>query len=668
MPIDPRMVAWDESPPESKIDPRMVKWDDAPKGSAAYQQGRQASSSLQGLVSVANGPLMGFADEALAGLGTPLKALVTGQSMGDSYRELRDGYRGMQDQRRDDAPWTTGITQAAASAPLAGVKLLQGAGFAPQITGWLGNAGRATVAGGIGGTIYGAGDSTSETMGGVGRDAAVGGVTSAAFGGALSPIAGVLGAGASNIAQRTTKNGIFGVGNPEQIARAKIAEAFARDARGETFTSGQSNPANQAAAKLAKLGDRAVVADAGGANTRQMLDLLASLPGRTKQAVENLTHSRKATRGDTLIDAAESGLRTTGQRLNQHLDQWAMDREAAAAPLYAQVRQIDITPSVALRDMVEAADTAGALKAGRAIANTDQMPFTLDTAAPGQWNMGNLDHVKKGMDQLISKQWDAAKGKYTEQGQSLMGLKSRMLDELDNIAPVYKQARDAYAGPSAIMDAANQGRMALSKDGPAISRLTGSLSQSEMQAFRLGAFESLRGKMGRKGGQTEILNMWEERATREKLKEVFGDEMQFRSFAANVARESRIKLLDKAGQGSQTFSRQMAAGDLDSGVGDAASALANAKTGNLLGAVGAAGKAWNRVAMPETTRDQMGKILLSGRALDADGNVVQNGMNNLASMRDIIEEINRRNQTLSNATGLIGSNLSRPLSIGLLGQ
>lgn len=29
MPIDPRMVAWDESPSEPKIDPRMVKWDDA---------------------------------------------------------------------------------------------------------------------------------------------------------------------------------------------------------------------------------------------------------------------------------------------------------------------------------------------------------------------------------------------------------------------------------------------------------------------------------------------------------------------------------------------------------------------------------------------------------------------------------------------------------------
>jgi hypothetical protein len=64
--------------------------------------------------------------------------------------------------------------------------------------------------------------------------------------------------------------------------------------------------------------------------------------------------------------------------------------------------------------------------------------------------------------------------------------------------------------------------------------------------------------------------------------------------------------------------------------------------------------------MPETTRDQMGKLLLSRGG---------QGAQNLNSMRDLIEEINRRNTTISQGTGLIGSQVGAPMQYGgLLGQ
>lgn len=624
--------------------------------------GANAPGALRGFLSVLNGPTLGFGDELAGAVGGAYDTVFKGGSFSDNYQGNRDFARGAQEAEKQNSPWTTGITQGMASAPLAAIKVLQGARFAPEITGLAGNTLRAAASGFGFGSVQGVGNSEEETLYGNLKDGGVGGVVGAATGAVMQPAISAVGAVGSNVAQRWNGN------SANNAARAKIAEAFARDARGETFTSGASNPALQAATRFNRLGNEAVVADAGGENVKQLLDTLAILPGRTKVGANTLIHDRQAGRAGRLIGAAEDSLGTTGQRLTPHLTQWAEDRATASAPLYNQVRQINVDPSDELRSIISAADDLGGLNEARAIATANRTQFGISPSNPQSWNLGQLDQVKQGLDQLLtSRRALNADGTFTPFGGSVQGLKRSLLKELDSVTTdpqtqqsVYRQARDAFAGPSAIIDAANKGRAALSKDGAAISQLTADLTDSEMQAFRLGAFESLRTKMGKEGGQTEILKMWKEPATREKLKEVFGDEVRFRSFAANVAKESRLKGLETVGRGSQTTGRQFAAGDLDNGpgVGDAVDAVANAKTGNLLGLLGTAQQAWNKVSMPETTRDQMGRLLLSRG---------QQGATNLNSMRDLIEEINKRNQTFSQGTGLIGSQLGTSMPTGLLG-
>jgi hypothetical protein len=328
------------------------------------------------------------------------------------------------------------------------------------------------------------------------------------------------------------------------------------------------------------------------------------------------------------------------------------------------VRQINLQPSDNLRSIVQAADDLGALGEARKMATANQQRFGLDPAYPQAWNMGDLDHVKQGLDQLIGKQWNAAEGKLTPLGASYQGLKNRLTTELDSAttdpktgASVYKAARDAYAGPSAIIDAAQQGRMALSKDGAAITGLTDGMSDSEQQAFRLGAFESLRNKLGKESGQTEILKMWKEPATREKLQAVFGDENTFRQFSADVAKEARLKGLESVGRGSQTAARQFGAGDLDMGaLSDVGGAVASAKAGNALSALGSAQSAWNRVATPQPVRDQMGQILLSKGA---------EGQQNINALMDVARRLNQRNSNVARGAGaagsMIGSRLATPI-------
>ena len=635
----------------------------------SYEAGRNAPGAGRGALSVLNGPTMGFGDELAGAVGGMYDTAFKGGSLSDNYKANRDYARGAQDVERENNPVVSAITQGMASAPLAGLKVLKGATYAPEIVGAMSNYGRALAAGGIYGGLGGVGNSTSDTLEGDLKAGGVGAVMGAGMAGVLSPVAQVLGGITSNIAQRVRP------GSATNAAKAKIAEAFARDARGETFTSGASNPAAQAAARYNKLGNEAVLADAGGQNTKQLLDTLTTLPGRTKQAAETFIHSRQAGRADRMIGAAESGMGTTGQRLNPHIDQWIVQREQAAAPIYNQLRSTSVTPSQTLQSLVASADELGAVKLGREMATARQMPFTLDrtgttnntltnTSNSSRWSMNDLDHVKQGLDQKIAKQWDAVEGKLTPLGASYQDLKNKLVRELDSVTTdqntgvsLYKSARDAYAGPSAIIDAANAGRSSFSKDGASISRLTSGLSDSEMQAFRLGAFESLRNKLGKEGGQTEILKMWKEPATREKLKEMFGDELKFRSFAASVAKEGRLKGLETVGRGSQTATRQFGAGDLDAGVAGL-EAAASLKSGGVVGGLGGAAKLWNRVSMPESTRDEMGRLLLS------KGN---KGAQDLQSIQDLIQRINSNSATFSNATGLIGSQL-QPRMPGLLGQ
>jgi hypothetical protein len=69
--------------------------------------------------------------------------------------------------------------------------------------------------------------------------------------------------------------------------------------------SGALNPAGQVASRYRKLGPEAAVADAGGENTRQLLDVLTTLPGRTKDRAQIFIHDRQAGRAGRLVGAAD---------------------------------------------------------------------------------------------------------------------------------------------------------------------------------------------------------------------------------------------------------------------------------------------------------------------------------------------------------------------------
>jgi hypothetical protein len=517
---------------------------------------------------------------------------------------------------------------------------------------------RAAQAAGVGaayGGVTGTTGSNADTLGGMLTDGARGAATGAALGGVATPATAVLGAVAGNAMQRLSKT------SAAEYAKQKIAEALSRDARGALATGGYTNPLTQAAARLSKLGDEATLADAGGRNTNQLLDTLATLPGRTKEAAYNLLRQRTAGVGDRMRAAAEDALDTQGQRLPTTVESLITRRQTDSAPLYAKLRQTEIQPTPELAATVEAAEKLGMVKTGRDIATAKQVPFTLDSQQNTKWNMGDLDHVKQGIDDALAGSKAIGKdGKLTPLGVSYLDLKTKLVDHLDAVTTnpqtgqsLYRNAREAFAGPSALIDAANAGKLAINRDESSIMGTMKGMSANELQAFRIGAFEGLRTKLGTQGGQTDIMNMWKNQATQEKLKAVFGDLRSYREFASSVAQEAQLKRLQSVGAGSQTAARAAGMGDLDlSALTEAGGAIGAAKSGNLLSALGSAKNVWNRVATPQTVRDQMGSMLLAKGA---------NGAQNLNSLEALVQSINSRNMLLSNSFGQLGGQVGSKL-------
>lgn len=617
-----------------------------------FEEGRGKAPWKQGLAAGSNGLLLGFADE-LAGAGGAVIDKLKGSpaGLGDLYAANRDTVRGMEAAQRERSPWTTGIAQAVTSLPLSLALPALRASTVPGVVQSVGArmAQSAAVGAGFGG-LAGAGNSNATNAGGVLSDSATGAAAGGVLGGVATPVTSVLGAVSGNAMQRLSKT------SAAEYAKQKIAEAYARDARGTLATSGYTNPLRQAAKRFSKLGDEATLADAGGRNTNQLLDTLATLPGRTKEAAYNVLHQRAAGVGGRMRTAAEDALDTQGQRLPTTVESLLTRRETDSAPLYAQLRAIDITPSASLLKTVQAADAAGAITLARKIANAKQQPFTLDAAQPAKWNMGDLDLVKQGIDDLLTSKAanDVKTGSLTTLGSAFQTLKRTLTDELDSAAPVYKHARVAFSEPTKLIEASKAGQLAINRGEASIISTMKGMSENELQAFRIGAFEGLREKLGTQGGQTNIMNMWREPATQEKLKAVFGDLRSYREFASSVAKEAQLKRLQSVGAGSQTAARAGGMGDLDmSAATEAGAGFAAAKSGNLLAALGAAKNVWNRVATPQTVRDQMGSMLL------AKGT---SGAQTLNSLEALVQSINNRNLLLSNNVGMFGGQIGSKLA------
>ena len=444
----------------------------------------------------------------------------------------------------------------------------------------------------------------------------------AVLGTILGPAGMIVGRGAgaisSNIAQRYRDPAT----SAAEAAKLKLAELLSKSGVGNVFQTGGANPLAQVEAKLASTGPEGTIAVAGRGRTLSALDTLATLPGQAKDLVEQFIHNQQARRASRLVTAADEALGTGGKSFTGAIGELIDQKKAAAEPLYNQLKGVSFRVDDELASIIQASKSAHG--SAELLAELKRAtPIDISKIKAGDdVPLDALDKVKQALYTLeINSKGDF--GKSTPISSAYSDLRNALTQKLDDISPkdkalvsktnplgsVYKEARDAFAGPSQLEDAVRIGRDAMKKDAIAVADATKGMTQSELDAYRIGVLQALKDKVGTEGGQTSLLKFWREPKTSGVLKETFGND--YKQFAADVFREGRLKTIESVGRGSQTASRLAAIEDDNlSNAVQVGQAGAAAAAGNPFPALGTLSKMITKASTPEATRNELAKLLL----------------------------------------------------------
>jgi hypothetical protein len=597
--------------------------------SPAYREGTQRSTTQRGVMTALQGPTFGFLDELAGAVTAPFTAIGQNIPLGQAYQQGRDIVRGQTESFEAERPFTAAGLQIAASGPMALLKAPTAIGraimptitsaapsVAPTVqaagryltgapaTGQVMSLGQRTAQAGASGAGYGllsgAGASTADNPLDVLSDAATSAVFGSALGAATQPVQSVLGAGSRQVMARVSPT------SAATQAQQKVAESLIRD-QPEALA---SSALNRAQTRLTRLGPEARIADVGGKSTRNLLDVQATLPGTTTEAVERAIRERQSGRAGRLMTSADQALGTQGSQYLAKLEDFSNQRFIESRPYYAAVDKATAKVDDAVSDVL---NKSQAVQRDAELLFKTKTGQTIDLSKlrPGQTvPMNVLDSLKQS---LYDASQSLRRSGSNEQANAYDQVRLKLIGELEKQSPkvggqsAYTMALKTWAGPSQMMDAAEVGRSVMRGDILDVQQATKGLSPSEIDAFRIGALQALRQSTGTEAGQTSLLKMWKEPATQERLKAAFGND--YRTFAAAVAKEARLKGLESTGRGSQTAARLAGTADLD--IAPLGATAAAVSTGSPVGIIAAATNLANQTRTPEAVRNEIGRILLS---------------------------------------------------------
>ena len=604
--------------------------------SPAYREGTELPTAFRGFVSAMQGPTFTAFPKIVGAVGAPFAALEQGISLPEAYAQGRDIMRGAAESYEQEAPYKAAGGQLVASLPMVlgglpstAVRSIGGAALpaieaaAPRIAPSIQAAGRYMTAAPGAGQVMGLGQRMAQAGGsgaGYGFVSGLGGSyeddaldmlkeagKSALIGGSLGvgtqPVMSVLGAGGRQIVARS---GMF----PQSTgtyAQQKVAEALIRDVPDPLSP---ANALTRAQARLLKLGPEARIADVGGKSTRNLLDVQATLPGKTANVAEQAILDRQSGRAGRLMTAADEALGTQNAQFLQTIDNFNAQRFADSRPYYAAIDKAILQVDNSLTDVFNrskgvqgASELLFQTKTGQTI---DLSKLKYGEQVP----MNVLDTLKQSLydaSQALRKTGNNSQANaYDDVREKLVGVLEAKSPKVGNQS-AYTLAMKTWAGPSQMSDAAEVGRKAMTDDVLNLGQAMKGFTQSEIDAFRVGALQALRQKTGTEAGQTSLLKMWKEPATQDRLKAVF--ENDYKSFASAVAKEARLKALESTGRGSASAARFAGAADLD--VAPLAQVAGAAASGSPSAIVTSAVNFARQTQTPEAVRNEIGRILLS---------------------------------------------------------
>lgn len=593
--------------------------------SAQQKPKAEGPGYLQGVTrEAAQGVTLGAADEVEAGgmtavdmlMGLPAeaKSWATGEDndywagVGEAWDKNRAHLRGQREQFQKENPVSSATANViggfATAAPVVGRAVGAGSGIAK----W----GRAGAAGaGLGGVA-----GFNATDGGVG-ERATGALEGAAIGAgtalATPAVAGMVSKALTPawraIMDRASRNA-------PRVEERKVIEALMDDFGVDTA----DEAVQRATARLRTLGPNATIADLGE-NSRSLLGAVVNRPGPTRAAAANMLERRQRGQGGRIKASADRALGADNS-FYQSLDDLSQQRQQAAAPLYERAYAKDFVWSDTLESLMgRPSMKKAAARAYRIASEEGRDPRALgmdfndagDVVFTRRPSMQTLDYVKRGLDDVVEQFRDKTTGRLVldESGRAINNTRALFRSELDSLNPDYRAAREAWAGPTDMMEAMARGRQFSKPDAEITERLVRDMTDSERQSFVLGVRRAIEDQLDRTPDTADaVRRLLGTEQRRKALRAAFPSERAYRSFVADLMREGQMNRTRVAvNTGSPTQPRQQAEARLQTDPG----AVASLATGDAFGGVRGVVQmlpGFLRGEVPDAARAGIGQMLM----------------------------------------------------------
>lgn len=556
--------------------------------------GPQDNDLLAGLTGAVEGiPVIGpYLQSGVENVAAGIGSLLTGEDQ----QQVRSEMGGMVDKAQADNPVTARV--AGTLGAIAGTAPLVAAAPAAFGAGSGGLLARSAASALSGGALGGA-DAAVRSGGDAG--AVKDGILWGGGLGLLGPAVGqAVGAGARAVVNR------LGPG------ASRAQRAFGRAAGADAI--------DDIGGRLGAMGDDAMPMDLGP-NLQRQAGALAATPGRAQGIVRSAIAERQGASGGRVAGALDDALGQSVDTLSV-ADDIIARRGAAAKPLYDAAYSKPVPFTKELEDLLKRPSVARALSKARGLAADEGIPsqqWFANIADDGTVTIKNvpdvrqLDLTKRALDDMIS---TAQRAGNNNEARILTQQKNLLLGMIDEAVPEYAAARQAFSGPTAVLDAMDEGRNAF-KNSVTPSQLRKQLSgmgQAEREAYIQGARSQVADIMGTaRNDALAARAAFQKGYNREKLEILVGKDQAKRLLDSLEAETAFTRTRDVVTGNSETAARlaaqsEVGAGNRGAGVLEQAGNLnfgtAAARLGDrLLG--GARSAAQNR------TNEELARLLTS---------------------------------------------------------
>jgi len=329
----------------------------------------------------------------------------------------------------------------------------------------------------------------------------------------------------------------------------------------------------------------ATLADVAKENVRGLVERIAQSPGVGRSiVVPELTAQQKGQMDRLAGDlSALTGTRRTAFDATQSV---MASRAHGASPLYNQaysdgdfaiwspeLERLSSSPTVksAMQGAVRIwrdnaiADGYGAMNPGALVEGGGQLSF-LSGKVPVFPNLQFWDYTKRLLDDKISA---AIRAGQNQKVRTLTVLAQSLRNELDQHVPSFREARNAWGGPSQYLDAIEEGRNILSnKMGAEELRATLSqMTEAQQEGYRIGAVSAVLSKLRSDTGKMPDLTKYlRSPETRDKIAAIMPTPEAAESFAQRLDYEISKSELTGRSLGNSATARRLAERDAADGI------------------------------------------------------------------------------------------------------